>query len=237
MFAIPFHQDFTMIGTTDVDHSGDPGDATCSDAEIAYLCAAASEYFVAPISPGDVVWTFSGVRPLDDTGAGSASAASRDYHIRVDPKAPLITVYGGKITTYRKLAEQVVEHLAEWLELTGHAWTARAPLPGGDFEIDGRAALTAKLLQAYPFLAARDAGRLISAYGTEAWQVLGKAASAADLGQDFGAGLSEAEIRWMIAREWAETAEDILWRRSKCGLAMDNTQIAALDDWLTENRA
>ncbi|MBZ0128461.1 MAG: glycerol-3-phosphate dehydrogenase [Rhodobacteraceae bacterium] len=235
MFAIPYHQDFTVIGTTDVDHTGDPSQAACSDAEIAYLCSAASEYFAAPVRPADVVWTFSGVRPLDDAGGGKASAASRDYHIRIESgPPPLLTIYGGKITTYRKLAEQAVEHLGRWLELSGHAWTGHAPLPGGDFEFDGRAALTARLMADYPFLAANNAARLIAAYGTDTWRMLGNARSAGDLGRDFGAGLSEVEIRWMIAREWAVTAEDILWRRSKCGLAMDEAQIAALENWLKE---
>lgn len=237
MFAIPYHQDFTVIGTTDVDHSGDPAGATCSEDEINYLCAAASEYFATPVRPTDVVWTFSGVRPLDDAGDGKASAASRDYHIRIDAgPPPLLTIYGGKITTYRKLAEQVVEHLGRWLDLNGHAWTANAPLPGGDFEFDGQAALTARLMADYPFLAASNAARLIAAYGKDAWQMLGGATSPGDLGRDFGAGLSEVEIRWMITREWAETAEDILWRRSKCGLSMDAAQIAALEQWLKETK-
>lgn len=237
IFAIPYEEDFTVIGTTDVDHAGDPAEAKCSEEEVAYLCRAASEYFTDPITPGDVVWTYSGVRPLDDVLDGDASKASRDYHIKlgdVDGKAPLISIYGGKITTYRKLAEQAVAELAPYVELSGLPWTTHAPLPGGDFAFDGRADLVARLSADYPFLAARDARRLVAAYGTLAWKMLGNAKEAADLGQDFGAGLSAREVDWLMTREWAQTAEDVLWRRTKCGLRIDADQVKALETWMAK---
>jgi len=237
IFAIPYEEDFTCIGTTDVDHAGDPAEAKCSDEEIAYLCKAASEYFTNPVTPEDVVWTYSGVRPLDDVLDGDASKASRDYHIKVGDvggKAPLISIYGGKITTYRKLAEQAVAELAPYIALSGLPWTTRAPLPGGDFAFDGRAELVDRLLADYPFLAARDARRLVAGYGTLAWKMLGDAKEATDLGHDFGAGLSACEVKWLMVHEWAQTAEDVLWRRTKCGLRMEADQVAALEIWMAK---
>ncbi|NOX74569.1 MAG: glycerol-3-phosphate dehydrogenase [Alphaproteobacteria bacterium] len=237
IFAIPYEEDFTVIGTTDVDHAGDPAEAKCSEEEVAYLCRAASEYFAKPINPEDVVWTYSGVRPLDDVLDGDASKASRDYHIKlgdVDGKAPLISIYGGKITTYRKLAEQAVAELAPYVELSGLPWTAHAPLPGGDFAFDGRADLVKHLSADYPFLVARDARRLVAAYGTDAWKMLRDAKEATDLGQDFGAGLSAREVDWLMTREWAQTAEDVLWRRTKCGLRMGADQVKALEIWMAK---
>jgi len=235
IFAIPYEGAFTLIGTTDVDHKGDPSEVVCTQEEAAYLCSAASNYFARAITPEDIVWTYAGVRPLDDTLEGNASKASRDYHLKVsdtDGKAALISIYGGKITTYRKLAEQAVAHLAPYIQLSGRPWTERAPLPGGDF-VD-RAAQEAKLQAEYPFLTAQNCARLIRCYGTLAEAVLGEAKHAADLGEDFGAGLTEREVHWLQLHEWAETAEDILWRRTKTGLHMDAAQRARLADWLAE---
>ena len=237
IFAIPYEEDFTCIGTTDVDHAGDPSEARCSDAEAAYLCAAASEYFARPVRPEDVVWSYSGVRPLDDDSQVAAAKASRDYHIRAETPAggaPLFSIYGGKITTYRKLAEELVTGLAPHLPLDAGAWTATAPLPGGDFEIGARPEMERRLQRDYPFLPAATARRLIRCYGTLAWKLLGTATGAEDLGEDFGAGLSAAEVAWLCDTEWAETAEDILWRRTKCGLHMDAGQRARLETWLRE---
>jgi glycerol-3-phosphate dehydrogenase len=237
LFAIPYEEDFSCIGTTDVDHAGSPADVRCSDEEIAYLCAGVSEYFAHPVCPEDVVWTYAGVRPLDDDSGVSAAKASRDYHIRVndlDGRAALLSVYGGKITTYRKLAEQAVAELAPYVELSGLPWTHHTPLPGGDFPFDGRSRLVSRLRTDYPFLAAQQARRLVRAYGTLAWKLLGDASSAADLGEDFGAGLSAREVNWLRDHEWAETVEDILWRRTKCGLHMSQTQVNRLSEWLKE---
>lgn len=228
-FAIPYEQDFTLIGTTDQDHHGAPGDAVCTEAEQDYLCAFVSKYLVRPVTRADVVWTYSGVRPLYNDGAKSATAATRDYVLSVDAEgAPLLNVFGGKITTYRRLAESALAKLAPFFPAAGGNWTARVPLPGGDFAPDGVAALTAQLKAAYPFLTEYWAARLIRAYGTEARQVLGGARSPADLGRDFGATLTEAEVRWLIAREYARAPEDVIWRRSKLGLRMSRDEVVAL---------
>ncbi len=238
IFAIPYQGEFTLIGTTDVDHQGDPSVAVCSKEEAEYLCRAASDYFARPVVPADIIWTYAGVRPLDDTLEGSASKASRDYHIKVSDKdgtAPLISIYGGKITTYRKLAEQAVAELAPYVELSGLPWTDHAPLPGGDFAAADRAAVIAALSADHPYLDATTCARLIAAYGTLAGKMLGEATSMADLGRDFGAGLTACEVNWLRRREWAVTAQDILWRRSKLGLRVIPEQAAELDIWLKEN--
>ena len=234
IFAIPYEQDFTLIGTTDQDHKLPPGEAVvCTEAEQDYLCAFASRYFAKPVTRKDIVWSYSGVRPLYDDGAKSATAATRDYVLSLDVTgAPLLNVFGGKITTYRRLAESALEKLAPHVSANRGAWTARVPLPGGDFPVDGVAALTAGLRADYPFLDAYWAGRLIRAYGTEAREVLGNVRAAADLGRDFGATLTEAELRWLRTREYARTAEDVVWRRSKLGLRLTPEQIAAISAFM-----
>ena len=230
IFAIPYEQDFTLIGTTDQDHKLPPSEAVvCTEAEQDYLCAFASRYFANPVTRKDIVWTYSGVRPLYDDGAKSATAATRDYVLSVDATgAPLLNVFGGKITTYRRLAESAMDKLAPFFPGLRGTWTARVPLPGGDFPVGGVAELTARLARDYPFLDAYWTGRLIRAYGTEAWAVLGPAKTADDLGRAFGATLTEAELRWLRAHEYAHTAEDVVWRRSKLGLRLTADQIAAI---------
>ena len=233
VFAIPYEQDFTLIGTTDQDHHGAPGEAVCTEAEQDYLCNFVSQYFVRPVTRADIVWTYSGVRPLYNDGAKSATAATRDYVLSLDTKGPpLLNVFGGKITTYRRLAENALAKLAPFLAMTKGAWTARVPLPGGDFPHDGVAALTARLKADYPFLTDYWAGRLIRAYGTEAAQVLAGAKSAADLGRDFGATLTEKELHWLMQHEYARRAADVVWRRSKLGLRLTAAQIAELDTFM-----
>ncbi|GGH44658.1 glycerol-3-phosphate dehydrogenase [Frigidibacter albus] len=235
IFAIPYEQDFTLIGTTDQDHTGTPSEARCTDEERDYLLAFASRYFAKPVTRGDVVWTYSGVRPLYADGAKSATAATRDYVLSLDEAGPpMLNVFGGKITTYRRLAESALAKLAPFFPAAGPVWTARAPLPGGDFPVDGVAALRTDLLADYPFLTEFWAARLIRAYGTEARTLLGPARSAADLGRDFGATLTEAEVSWLMSREWAERAEDIVWRRTKLGLRLTTDQVAALDAFMAE---
>lgn len=230
IFAIPYEQDFTLIGTTDQDHQGQPGEATCTEGEQDYLCAFASQYFARPVTRADIVWTYSGVRPLYNDGAKSATAATRDYVLSLDASgAPLLNVFGGKITTYRRLAESALAKLQPFFPQARGPWTARVALPGGDFPHDGVAALTARLKADHPFLTDYWAGRLIRAYGTEAWAVLGGATQAGDLGRDFGATLTEAEVRWLMDREFARKAADVVWRRTKLGLRMTADQIAALE--------
>jgi len=234
IFAIPYEQDFTLIGTTDEDHKGAPGTAVCTPEERDYLLAFASNYFDRPVIREDVVWDYSGVRPLYNDGAKSATAATRDYVLSLDQAgAPMLNVFGGKITTYRRLAESALDRIVPFFPGTKGKWTARVPLPGGDFPHDGVADLTARLQGAHPYLSAYHAGRLIRAYGTEAMVILGDARSLADLGRDFGATLTEREVHWLISREYARQAADIVWRRSKLGLRMTAQQIDALEAFMT----
>jgi glycerol-3-phosphate dehydrogenase len=235
VFAIPYETDFTLIGTTDQDYEGELGDIRASAEEIAYLCSVANGYFARQITPKDVVWTYSGVRPLYDDGASAAQAATRDYVLAVDAEdsqPALLSVFGGKITTYRRLAEHALERLSPFLgaQASGNkGWTGREPLPGGEFPVDHVAAQTDQLVNRYPFLARAHAARLVRMYGTRASDMLGAAQSAADLGRDFGATLTEAEIDYLMREEWAETAADVLWRRSKLGLRLSAEQAAAVD--------
>jgi glycerol-3-phosphate dehydrogenase len=236
LFAIPYEEDFTLIGTTDADHDGAPGDAVCTPEERDYLCAAASEYFAKPVTADDVVWTYSGVRPLYDDGASSATAATRDYVLKLEGaegEAPMLNIFGGKITTYRRLAEAALEKLVPH---TGkkRKWTAGAPLPGGDFPVNGAPALMAGLRADFPFLTESWAKRLVRGYGTEARDILKGASSAADLGRDFGATLTGAEVNWLIEHEWARCAADVLWRRTKLGLRIDAEGAAALDAFMQD---
>ena len=248
IFAIPYESDFTLIGTTDKDHQGDPASAHCTDEEAEYLCRAASEYFKAPVTLADIVWRYSGVRPLYDDGASSATAATRDYVLKVETAngtenggeggdgIPLLNVFGGKITTYRRLAEEALAKLKPYFPKAGGAWTARVPLPGGNFPVDGVEALCAKLREAYPFLDRRWALRLVRAYGTRAADLLGDAKSIEDLGRYFGWNLYEREVRWLMEREWAWSADDVLWRRSKMGLRLSAEEAEALEHWMSESR-
>lgn len=238
-FAIPYEGDFTLIGTTDVDHDGSLDDVRASPEEIAYLCEGASEYFRTPVRPADVVWTYSGVRPLVDDGSGKPEAATRGYRFEIDGGTdgtpPLLSVFGGKITTYRHLAAEAVEQLAPFLPaLKGGDWTGTASLPGGDFghreAWDQVNALTAR----YLFLTREQAQRLIRLYGTRAQEILGTATSPADLGEDFGHGLTAAEVDYLIDHEWATSAEDVLWRRTKLGLRFSPEQTARLAVYCAE---
>ncbi|PVA07376.1 glycerol-3-phosphate dehydrogenase [Thalassorhabdomicrobium marinisediminis] len=234
IFTIPFERDFTLIGTTDAEHADVSVPPVCTPEEQAYLIDFANSYLKTPVTQDDIVWTYSGVRPLYDDGASSATAATREYVLTVNEAAgaPLLNVFGGKITTYRKLAEAALDKIAPFFpELPGD-WTAGVPLPGGDFPVDGVAELTERLAAAYPFLTEPWATRLVKAYGTDAFAVLGDAKTAEDLGQDFGGDLTAQEVRWLMQHEFARTAEDVVWRRSKRGLRLSADQIAALDDWM-----
>jgi glycerol-3-phosphate dehydrogenase len=236
-FAIPFEGDFTLIGTTDEDYSGDPDDATASEAEIAYLCAATSDYFKTPVTTDMVKWSYSGVRPLYDDGASEAQAATRDYVLKLDASdgdPPLVTIFGGKITTHRRLAESALAMIARYLPAPRRAagWTAREPLPGGEFPVDGFEDEVKRTRARYPFLDQAAANRLVRAYGARVGAVLGEAKSLDDLGRRFGAGLSEVELRYLAREEWARTGEDVVWRRSKLGLRLSPAQVAEIDSFL-----
>ena len=223
IFAIPYEDDFTLIGTTDRDYKGDLGKVAISDQEVDYLCDAASEYFAEPVRREDIVWSYSAVRPLYDDGASKAQEATRDYVLALDEsagRAPLINSFGGKITTYRRLAESMLEKIEAKLGARGKPWTAEAVLPGGEFGVHGFASEVGALMADYPFLDEAHARRLVRLYGTRARNLLGGARSLDDLGRCFGADLYEAEIRYLAAHEWAMTAEDVLWRRTKRGLRL-----------------
>ncbi|CUH81639.1 glycerol-3-phosphate dehydrogenase [Tropicibacter naphthalenivorans] len=237
IFAIPYETDFTLIGTTDAEHSDPSVRPECTPEERDYLLNFANQYFAQSLTKDDVVWTYSGVRPLYDDGASSATAATRDYTLKVDANgAPILNVFGGKITTYRRLAESALEKIAEQLGHVAEPWTAGVALPGGDFPVNGVAPLAAKLKKTYGFLTDRWALRLVRAYGSEAAAILGNAQSAADLGQDFGATLTEAEVRWLMAHEYARVTDDVLWRRSKLGLRLTEAEVAKLAAFMETHR-
>ncbi|MDZ7905259.1 MAG: glycerol-3-phosphate dehydrogenase [Cypionkella sp.] len=234
MFMIPYEDEFTLIGTTDVDHQGDAVTAACSDAELAYMIEFANQYLAKPISAADIVWSYAGVRPLYNDGAASAQALTRDYVLQLDDQgAPLLNIFGGKITTYRKLAEEALDMLGAAVPMA-EGWTEATPLPGGNFPHDGMPILQADLARDYPFLPLELAARLLRAYGTDTWAVLGAAKSVEDLGRHFGAGLYMTEVRWLITHEFARAAEDVIWRRSKLGLHMSSTEVAALDAYMSD---
>jgi glycerol-3-phosphate dehydrogenase len=239
-FAIPYEQDFTLIGTTDRDHT--PGDPiVASDEEIAYLCEGASRFFAKPVAPSDVVWTYSGVRPLVDDGSGKPEAATRGYRFDLTDAhegAPILSVFGGKITTFRTLAQEAVDRMAERIPaLAGAHWTDTRPLPGGDFGVDEVDRRIADLRARYPFLEPPWAERLIRSYGTLATTILGDARTLDDCGLHFGHGLTECEVRYLMAREWAREADDILWRRSKLGLRLSPSEQDSLHRYFTKEPA
>ncbi len=240
MFAIPYETDFTLIGTTDAEHHDPDVKPECSPEEQAYMINFVNEYFKdeIDITVDDIVWTYSGVRPLYDDGAKSATAATRDYVLNVaNDGAPILNIFGGKITTYRKLAEDAMDKIKRHFDdVPGH-WTAGVPLPGGDFPHDGVDTLITAVQKRYPFLTDFWAKRLVRAYGTEAFAVMGDATSAKDLGKDFGATLTAREITWLMANEYARTAEDVVWRRNKLGLRLSTAQITALDKWMQKQAA
>lgn len=233
IFAIPYEGDFTLIGTTDADHNDLSEVPTCTPEEQDYLCAFASKYFETPVTRDQIVWTYSGVRPLYDDGAENASALTRDYTLKLDTSAaPLLNIFGGKITTYRRLAESALAKIGTQFEGLSGDWTAGVAMPGGDFQVDGVAPMIADLQREYTFLTARWAQRLVRAYGTDARIILGEAKGASDLGEDFGATLTAAELTWLKTHEFARSAEDVIWRRSKLGLRLCDDQIAKIDSFM-----
>ena len=236
-FAIPYEHDFTLIGTTDADFQGEPGKVAISEAETDYLLAAANEYFQASVSRANIRWTYAGIRPLYDDGASKAQDATRDYVLKLDGaagEAPLLSVFGGKITTYRRLAEAALAKLQPAFPAMQAPWTASATLPGGDFAVNAFATEVGTIAKAYPFLELREARRLVRAYGTRAHKLLGNAKSAEDLGRRFGPSLTAAEVAYLMDQEWARSADDIIWRRSKLGLHMTPGEQSALQDYISQ---
>ena len=237
IFALPFEQDFTLIGTTDQDYQGDLDDVNITEAEMIYLCAAASEYFKKPVNIDEIVWSYSGVRPLYDDGATAAQEATRDYVLRVDVEdgeLPLINVFGGKITTYRKLSESMLKKIESLIGIKGDPWTATSHLPGGDFAVGDFSVLVHKLKAEFDFLDITLAERFVRSYGTNAWVLMNGASVKKDMGQDFGASLSEREVNYLIEYEWAECAADVIWRRTKLGIHLCETEKKTLDKWMND---
>ncbi|MBT0669825.1 glycerol-3-phosphate dehydrogenase [Novosphingobium profundi] len=237
VFAIPYEREFTLIGTTDEPWTEAPGKAEISAAETDYLCETANRYFETAITPADVVWSYAGIRPLYDDHAANASAVTRDYVLdfdRPDEGAPMLSIFGGKITTFRKLAEHALQHIAEVFPEAGQAWTGGAVLPGGDLPGGDFAAYCADLQTRYPQFPTPHLARLARAYGTRAGTILGGATRIEDLGEDFGAGLTAREVDYLVEHEWARTPEDILYRRSKLGLHVPQGAAQALARYLAK---
>jgi glycerol-3-phosphate dehydrogenase len=232
VFVLPFEEAFTLIGTTDVPYSGEPHDVAIDPAETTYLCRAASDWLQRPVAPAQVVWSYAGVRPLYDDHAANAAAVTRDYVLTLDSDgAPILSVFGGKITTYRRLAEHALERLTRFLPGLAAPWTAAAPLPGGDLGPGGPASLAAALRSRHAWLASTTAARLARSYGSEVDALLEGVRGPQDLGRDFE-GLSQREVDWLRREEWAAAADDVLWRRSKLGLHLSPAAKIALTEYL-----
>jgi glycerol-3-phosphate dehydrogenase len=229
-FAIPYERNFTLVGTTDLEHLGSPDKPEITESETDYLLQSVSEYFKKPLTRAQVKWAYSGIRPLYDDGASKAQEATRDYVLKVDDQngqAPVLSVFGGKITTARKLAESAMDEIKPYFPDMKPKWTAAAKLPGGNLPHDGVENYVADLHKKYSFLKPADVRRLFRAYGTDVDTMLGDARFAADLGQAFGP-VTEREIAYLRDNEWVVTADDILWRRSKLGLHMKPDEQEAL---------
>jgi len=236
VFAIPFEQRFTLIGTTDVEFPDAPVAVAASEAEVAYLCAAASRYFRRPVDPADVVWTYAGIRPLQKDMVADPAGVTRDYELELDRRdPPLLSVIGGKITTHRRLAEAVVDRIGALLGKRAPGWTAGAPLPGGDLAGGNFDAYLAELVASRPWADPRMLRRMARAYGNRVERILGGARSIDSLGQEILPGLHERELMYLRDVEWAQTAEDVLWRRSKLGLHLPSGSEAVLDEWIGLN--
>jgi D-erythritol 1-phosphate dehydrogenase len=234
VFMIPYEDRFTLIGTTDIAVEGDPGRPQASDEEVAYLCRAVNRYLAKPITPADVAWRYAGIRPLYDDGTSDPSSITRDYTLRVDDERgsmAVLSVFGGKITTYRRLAEHALQKLAPYFPNLGPSWTGKAALPGSDSGAPRDDALAA-LKRERPSIPGKALEGLFGRHGTLALTVLGEARTEADLGEHFGHGLYEAELVYLVTHEWALTAEDVLWRRTKAGLHLTAAQKTRVEQWL-----
>jgi glycerol-3-phosphate dehydrogenase len=237
IFAIPFQNKFTLIGTTDVDYHGKPDEVKIDSEEIDYLCEVASEYFTTQIGPEDVVSSYSGIRPLFDDGKSDAKAATRDYVLKLDTgddEPPLLSIYGGKITTYRKLAESVLEKLAPFLPEMQAPWTETAYLPGGDFSPGGFVDEVDKLKTTCPVISKEHATRLIRTYGTCGHEMTRHIQTTEQLGTHFGHQLYSFEVDYLLSHEWAQNAEDVLWRRTRMGLHYAPEEVAGLETYIEE---
>ena len=234
IFAIPYEENYTLIGTTDVPYTHDEGPVKISQDEIVYLCSAASEYLEYDISPEDVAWTYSGVRPLYDDKSADASAVTRDYVLDIEEfaeGAPFMSIYGGKITTSRKLAGHALEKLEPFFDEMGKEWTDKSSLPGGDIPKADFDDYYEKLSHTYPWMQAGLLRRLARSYGTRINMIVGEAKNISELGMHFGEGLTEAEVRYLVEYEWVKEPEDVLWRRSKLGVHLSDAQTTDFKTW------
>jgi len=235
IFAIPYERDFTLIGTTDLDFKGDPHGIKISEDETQYLLAAATEYFEKPVTWQDIVWTYAGVRPLFDDHASKAQEATRDYVLRTEGDAKtgaVVNVFGGKLTTHRRLSEEALGHIEKVLGRKGKPWTKGSKLPGGEFGPKEFDTQVERLNELYPSLPDRLLRRLARQFGTRAATLLGSAKRMEELGEMFGADLTQREVDYLVDNEWARTADDILWRRTKLGLRVGLGDKARLDTYL-----
>lgn len=236
IFAVPYENKYTLLGTTDMEIDGEPGSVEIDSAEVDYICAAASEYFEQSINAADVVWSYSGVRPLYDDASANASKVTRDYKLDLDSRkgAPVLSVYGGKITTYRKLADDAMSMLSEHLSLSKKDWTKNVPLPGGDIPNADFDAYFTQSEARYPWMESSLLFDYVRNYGTRVQLLLDGCTATVDLGQSFGENLYQAEVDYLINHEWAQTAADILWRRSKKGLSLSNDEVKSLESYLAQ---
>ena len=240
IFVIPYEGKFSLIGTTDIGYDADPANVAMDASEADYLCKCANNYFRKAISPKDIVWSYSGVRPLFDDASDNPSAVTREYVLELDggdTSAPVLSVFGGKLTTYRSLAEQVMDKIRRFLPHMSGNWTWSAPLPGGDVPGASFDHLLSDLETAYPQLDAEFMLRLARRHGTRAYDVLGDTKNVNDMGKDFGAGLFAREVEFLAEHEWAATPEDVLWRRTKCGLHLSDTAKSAVADYMAAMRS
>ncbi|MBV8467602.1 MAG: glycerol-3-phosphate dehydrogenase, partial [Burkholderiales bacterium] len=235
VFVIPYEGKYSLIGTTDIVHEGGPGEVACSDEEVQYLCDLVADYFQIPPRPQDVVWRYAGIRPLYDDQAEDPSSVTRDYVLRLDSEgAPVLSVFGGKLTTYRQLALHAMQLISPFFNAVRPAISPPLVLPGGEIAYVDFAAFVAAHAQRYPWLGRAQLLRLARQYGDRLPRVLGQARSEKELGQHFGAGLFELEVRYLMREEWARTADDVLWRRTKRGLHMSAAERESLAAWMAE---
>jgi glycerol-3-phosphate dehydrogenase len=234
IFTIPYEDDFTLIGTTDADHKAPSVKPVCTPEECQYLIDFTNKYFKKSISKVDVIWTYSGVRPLYNDGEGSATAATRDYVLKVNQSAggPVLNIFGGKITTYRRLAEAALDLIDTQFDQKTSKWTAKASMPGGDFAVDGASDLRKALSKSLPFLSSQTINRLIRQYGTEARSIFAGCHTPEDLGHNYHHGIFQRELDWAITNEWVSCADDFLWRRSKLGLRVTSKEKKEIEHYI-----
>ena len=233
-FIIPYEDNFTLIGTTDIDHGKSADQVKISEQEKSYICESASSYLKQEITTNDIVWSYSGVRPLYDDGASKAQEATRDYVVSAKEYdySLMINIFGGKITTYRRLSETILEHIENFLGKRGKSWTENSRLPGGEIKVATLSEFEAKLKNKYSFFTNELIRRLARSYGEISFDIFGDADSLDALGQNFGATLTAKEVMWQIKKEYARCAEDVVWRRTKLGLRLTAKEIKFLDLWI-----